>query len=785
LSTHPIAIFRSAARVIIGLLLVGLLTTPRASAVDLTDRPIADIRYEGLKDVPQQLVSNQVRLVVGGPYDPKVVEQDIVRITHLGRFSNVKARVEPRDDGTVVVTYVVQEQPLIAAVQVVGNKEIPDHELLQRVVLRAGDPADPFLIDRAIKQIKRAYEEAGFFVTDVSIDQASFDESRILIFRVREGPRVRIRQIRFRGNHAFSDSQLRSKIKSRTYVFIFRKGELNRDELDADAARVRQFYEDSGYLDARVGRRIDLSPDQKDAVAEFLIEEGPRYTVRSLQVQGVSVFSEAQVIETMALRAGDIYSADLLRKSQEALTDLYGKLGFIDTKVQIDRLKEQDQVDLVVRIEEFSPYLVGKVEVRGNQVTQDKVIYRQVRGMTPNRRFDRSGIELTEQRLRESALFSDAKVTILGDPKDEYRDVLVEVKETNTGSLSFGAGISSDSGLIGAIDLTQRNFDIANPPSKFEDLFTGKAFRGAGQYFALAIQPGTETSRYSVTFREPYVFDTEYLLDTTAFLFEREREKWDEERIGSSVRVGQRFGDVWSASTRLRAERITINQIQGNAPVDVFDVEGTSTLTSLGFQITRNATDSQVFPTRGSRIQIEYTHAGALGGAYDFDSIEAQVAKYWTIDEDFFGRRSVVSLRVEMGYIFQPDEAPTFERFYAGGHRSFRGFALRGVGPRGIRADTGLVGDDPVGANWMFLAGLEYNFPIYEEVIRGVVFIDTGTVEPDVGFNDYRASIGGGFRFKLPFLGQAPFAIDFATPLAQEDGDEPQVFSFDLALPWF
>ncbi len=144
----------------------------------------------------------------------------------------------------------------------------------------------------------------------------------------------------------------------------------------------------------------------------------------------------------------------------------------------------------------------------------------------------------------------------------------------------------------------------------------------------------------------------------------------------------------------------------------------------------------------------------------------------------------MVSLGLEVGYIFEQDEAPLFEPFNAGGHRSFRGFRFRGVGPRGIRQDTGMLGDDPVGGDWMFLVKLEYNYPIYREVVRGVVFLDTGTVEDDFGFDNYRASLGVGVRLKIPFLGQAPFALDFAVPLLKETGDETQVVSFDLALPF-
>lgn len=777
---------RSAITFIAGLAWLVAASHANAQGIDLADRPVDRIQIEGLVEVPEQLVRNQIRLSPGGPYNANVVQEDIVRITHLGRFGDVRALVEPQEDGSVVVTYAVTEQPLLRGVQVVGNKTIPDPQLLSLVLLRIGDPIDQFLIDRAIKQIRTAYEKAGYFATDVGLDQQQLEQTGVLTFRIREGPRVRVRKIEFEGATAFTAKQLRSKIQSNTYMLILRPGVLNRHELDSDAARLRGFYHDRGYLDAQVGRRISLSPDHQNAIVVFLIKEGRRYAVGDIRLEGHTVFSTAQLVEAMPLKTGDVFLAEFLQRSRQALIDLYGKLGYIHTEVQIDRLFHErlPTVELVIRIDEGQPNLVGTVSVRGNQLTQDKVIYREIRGMRPGRRFDRAGITKTQQLLRTSSLFSDGKVTILGNPQDTYRDVLIEVKEANTGSLSFGAGISSDAGLIGAIDLVQRNFDITDLPESLGEFVTGRSFRGAGQFFSMSLQPGDEQSRFSVSFREPYLFDSDFFFDTTLFFFEREREDWDEERTGSNLGIGHRFGDVWSASVRLRAEEIDVTDIEPDAPVDVFAVEDQNVVTSLGLTVSRNTTDDRLFPTSGSRLQVGLTRTGVFGGDFNFTRISMEMSQFWTVDEDFFGRRTVLSLRLELGYIFERDEAPIYERFYAGGHRSFRGFRFRGVGPRGIRNDTATQGDDPVGGDWLFLLGLEYNFPIYKDIVRAVVFADTGTVQDDFGLDEYRAAIGMGLRLKIPFLGQAPFALDFAVPVLEEEGDETQVVSFDLALPF-
>lgn len=763
--------------------------------IDLEDRPISELRIDGLKEVDPQLVRNNLRLKPGDPYDAEIAHGDVVRLTNLGRFSTVVTSAEPRADGSILLIYTVTEQPTIRDVLFAGNKNAADQELLQMVLLRPGDRVDSFLIDRGISQIKNAYEEKGFYTTNVTIDQRRLDEEGILLFQIREGPRPRIRQIQFEGNTHFLDEQLASKIRSKTYIPIFRKGQLGREQLAFDAAVVKEFYFDRGYLDARVDGNAEIALHERDAVVTFLVDEGRQYTVASIDVQGNDVFASDQIRARMTLKIGDVFSASRVKSSKEALLDMYGKLGYIEAQVGIEQRfhDREPKVDVIVTIEEVMPYIVGKVTIQGNQITKQKVILRQVRGMRPGRPYDRTGIEKTRQRLAPSTLFDEARVSILGGPNDPVRDALIEVKEKNTGSVTFGAGISSDAGVAGEIGLTQRNFDIADVPESFGEFLTGKSFRGVGQFFSMRAQPGNERSLYSVNFREPYIFDTDYFLDTTAFFFDRDRHDWVEERFGGRLGVGQRFGDVYSASVRVRFETVEMDNIDPGAPIDVFAVGGRSDVGSVGLTIDRNTTDNRLFPTTGSVSGIVAQRYGTVFGDYDFWKISADFQKFWTVDEDFFGRRRVVSIRGEIGYIFDDDtisvggvpvsESPLFERFYAGGHRTFRGFEFRGVGSRGTNM-AGRKTDDAVGGNFLFLLGVEYDVPIYQEIIRWVIFTDTGTVREDIGLSQYRIAIGTGIRIKIPFLGEAPFAFDVAIPILKEEDDRKQFFSFDLDVPF-
>ena len=241
-------------------------------------------------------------------------------------------------------------------------------------------------------------------------------------------------------------------------------------------------------------------------------------------------------------------------------------------------------------------------------------------------------------------------------------------------------------------------------------------------------------------------------------------DQYDEDRLTGSLNLRRSLGDVWEFGVRTRAERIELNDIDEDAPTEFFLDQGPDTITSVGVSLTRTTIPSLIRPGRGSRLELAYDRVGALGGDYKYHVASAEYTLFITLDEDFLGRKTTLRFNTRGAYIFEGDRPPTYEQFYLGG-RSFRGFSFREISPKGIRADTGEQGDDPVGGEWLFFAGLQYEYPLFEEALTGVFFVDSGTVTDDIGFEDYRVSIGTGVRIAIPFLGPVPLAFDFATPI--------------------
>lgn len=764
-------------------------------------RLVKEIRFEGLSRVTEPYLRNQLRTAPGQPLSWRTVREDLRRMERLGEFRDIQADILVDPDLNVVVLFRLVEAPIVEDVIVVGNRQVTDQDI-QAVVatnisLIKGIPIDDYQIGRAQRAIEELYRNKGFYLVQVTIDESELASEGNIIFRVREGERVKVTAIRFEGNTSFTAKQIRTVIKTKE-AWLFDRGAIDDTVLDADVAAIVKFYLDRGFLDVRASRRIQPSPNGREAIVTFLIEEGNAYTMRDVSViiagrregetdQAPRVLSVEQVRGLLGLKPGDPFSQSAMDKSVTGVRDAYLKMGYVDAQVRSlqRRVPDQSLVDLEIRVVEGERFKAGMVYIQGNDLTQQKVIRREVE-IRPDRWLDGTAAEESARRLRESRLFSppDVKVTI--QPEDPrapgYRDVLVEVTETDTGTLSFGVAVDSDAGLAGVVNLNQRNFDIADFPDSFDEFIRGRAFRGGGQVFNLAIQPGTDTQNYQLSIVEPYLLDTNTSLGSSFYYRTRDYDEYDEARFGTRQRLGRRFGTRWVGGLSFRVEDIELSDISADSAVDLLDLEGNNFLTSIGMDLSRRTADSRFRPTKGAYTEFGVEQFGAMGGDFTFTKLTAEHQVFIAIDEDFLGNKTVLTLKGRVGYIPQDDEAPIFERFYLGG-RSFRGFKFRGIGPIGLDS-AGNETDDHVGGTWMFFFGADLERPVWRDFLSVVTFVDSGTVTNDPGFDDYRVSVGAGIRLYIPQFGNAPLAFDFGFPVIYEDGDDKRVFSFSIDLPF-
>jgi outer membrane protein insertion porin family len=750
-----------------------------------------------LDPTSEALVRNQFRHATGKAFNAQTLRQELTLLNRLGRFGQIYPRVVAQADGRVDIEWRLVEEPIIQDVQSVGNRLLGDEEIRGLVGNLVGTRVDRFEIDRVARAIEGLYRSKNYYNARVGIDEQDLAESGILLFRIREGEPIKVMDVRFEGQAAFSPKELRSAVSVREADPIFRSGLLDDAQLDRDAASLIDFYRDRGYLDARADKRVQPSPNGREAIVTFLIDEGPLYTFRSLRVQyrrgreaiESGSYSNEQLVGLMKVKPGDVYSVAKINASIEDILKAYHALGFARAFIERREIRDvqRPQVDLFLEVDEGRPSLVGEVFTVGNSITKSRVILREV-DVSPERPLDLTKLKDSERRLSQTNLFAPGSVKVRAldpeNPDDPYRDVLVEVQETNTGEFNIGTAVDSDAGVVGRFSLIQRNFDITSTPDSFEELITGRAFRGGGQRFSIDLAPGAEQQEYGISLTEPAVFDSDYSLGGSLAYRTRDYREYDEERYGGRISLGRRFGTRWSGNVYFRNEWVALDALDADSPVDYFNVQDRSLVSGVGFELIRTSLDNRVRPTNGTRLELGIEQVGLIFGDFEFTKLKADAVAFLPLDRTFEGATTVLSFRNRINYIPQDiDKVPVYERYYLGG-QSFRGFGSRAISPIGIRNDTKTPGDEPVGGTWSFFLGAELYQPVFEDTIGIVTFIDTGTVLDEPGFDDYRVSVGIGARVLVQQLSPVPLAFDLGFPIVREETDRRRLLTFSLDVPF-
>jgi outer membrane protein insertion porin family len=359
---------------------------------------------------------------------------------------------------------------------------------------------------------------------------------------------------------------------------------------------------------------------------------------------------------------------------------------------------------------------------------------------------------------------------------DGYVDLTGVVTEGQTGRLMFGVGVNSNAGVIGNIVLDEQNFDIRRFPRSWEDIRNGTAWRGAGQRFRLEAAPGSQVSRYTASFTEPYLWDTPVSFSTSAFYFERQYRDWFEERIGGKFGLGYQLPSRpdMAISAKFRIEQINLTDPRVTPPPqELADALGVNNLYGFGLGLTQDTRDSPFLPTEGFFAQYE---AEYVTGSFDYPRGTIEMRKYFTLRQRADGSgRHVLAVGGDFG-ITGPN-TPVYDNFFAGGYSTLRGFRFRGASPR--------VNDVIVGGELQLLGTVEYMMPITaDDSLRAVAFCDFGTVEAGTSIDKHnlRVAPGFGLRISVPALGPAPIALDLAFPVEEATGDEDQVFTFFIGM---
>lgn len=724
---------------------------------------VRDIKVEGLERVEVETVLSYVDIKKNTIIDDAKMDASLKQLYATGLFNDVSLNM--KNDGLLIIK--VAENPIINKVLFDGNDKVYDEMLKGELQLAPRSTYSRAKVQEDVQRILEIYKRTGRYAVVVEPQIIERDQNRVdLIFKIDEGPLASINKVNFVGNKHYSDDDLQSEImskESRWYRIFSSAENYDSEKTNYDKELLRRFYFKRGYADFRVVSAVaELSPDKKSFVLTFVLDEGKRYKIRSLDITSdIADVDTAALKPAVQLETGDWYNADKVEKSVTALTDELGKKGFafVDVEPEMTKDTAAGEIDLTFHVKEGERIFVDRINITGNTRTYDKVIRREFR-IDEGDAFNVSKIKDSRRNVENLDYFS--KVNIETMPKDDNKaDINVDVEEKSTGYFNVGVGYSTVNGALVRTGVTENNF------------------RGLGQRLGLDIGVSQRSQEYDVSFTEPYFLNRRLRAGFDLFRTEQDYQdegSYDSESTGGRLRLGWNYTDDLSQQFRYTLRQDKISNVDSEASYYIKEEAGKYNDSSVGQTIVYDKRDSAFNPKEGYFISFGNDVSG-LGGDEKYLKFDAKLYQYYTL-ADYY----TFKLFANAGYItgYGGKDVRLSNRYYLGGS-TLRGFDVAGIGARDKYTD------DALGGNWMLYTGGEVMFPIgLDELgIKGRTFVDMGMLGKPDNINtsvvEYssspRVAAGFGFQWLSP-MGQID--IDFAFPIVKEDYDETQVFRLNF-----
>jgi len=716
------------------------------------------------------------------------VHQAILRLWALKIFSDVQILIENKLENAAYLLIKVREYPRFDNLEIRGADDVSEDDIRKKVSFTKGQILTPEDINKAVKKVKRLYEEEGHLLAEVLPETTSAGEGKAtnvtLRLLINEGAGVTLDKIEFAGDTAFTSDDLRGAFddtKEKVWWQFWSHPKLDRKKLTTDKEKLMKFYRRNGYLDAEIlSDSTWYSADKKKISVLVTVHEGDQYKIRNIAWEGNAVYSPEVLSDRLGFRPGQVFNAEKFEQNlrsnpdQNDVASLYLDNGYLKFNLDPDiRRVAKDSIDITIHVYERNQFRIGQVDIKGNRKTYDNVIRREL-FTRPGDYFDRSAIIRSLRQLSQLNYFNPEKLrpdTRLVD--DQTVDLIYEVEEKSSDNVNASVGYSGAFGVTGALGFTINNFALTEP-------FAG----GAGQVlnFDWQFGEGARFRTFSLSFTEPWLYNTPTTLGVSLF-DTRQVFVYDLQQTGISLRVGRgrlSWLDVYSRlDYTVRFQRNDVHDGGG------FYLKGLTTQFSVAQTISRNSSDSPIFPTTGSIVSLttEVSGGPVLPGNVDYHK--------WLFNAEWFtplfgSSRFVLAASTNLGYVdgfTQNSNIPPIELFFMGGTgiglistTSLRGYEDRKVGPQ----------DNPgneLGGHVLDKHSLEMRLaltlnpiPIY---ILG--FAEGGNVFADfhhTDFFDLKRSYGFGARLLIQPIGMIGFDYGYGVDDVYPRDGQPDGWKF-------
>lgn len=723
---------------------------------------IDGIEVRGLKKVEREAVLEKISARKGMTLDNYLLKRDLEKIYGMRFFETVEAHQEKKGKRDILV-FKVKEKPIITKITYRGNDELSEDDFKDKVKTKAYSILDVNTIQSDVVSLQKLYEEKGFYLASVHFDVVKLNEENVeLVYEIKEYDKVRVKKVAFLGNKAFSDAQLKDIMETREesyFSWMSGSGNFKEFNFQTDIERLKYFYKTKGYLQINVGTpEITVSEDKKWVFITIKVQEGPQFSVNDIRFVGEVLFSESDLIEKIKLKSGDTYSEELLRQDIQLLTEMYQDEGYAFANVlrTLEVVPGENKVDIEFSFEKGKIAYFGKIIVKGNTKTRDKVVRRELK-IREGVRFSGTALRESKENVNRLGFFEQGSVvftTVTPPGKDDVLDVEISVKERNTGQISLGAGYSTATGGFLQASIAQNNF------------------RGLGQNLSFSMSLADTNQTFNLGFTEPYFMDTKWTTGFDVFVVSNTTsDSFSYRRKGFDIRVGYPIFDYTRLFVTYKLEETKLSAVED--PTIEEDVEN-GVASSVRTTLLQDKRNNTFEPTGGYYLSLSTEYAG-VGFDKKWWLNEFDGRHYWNLVGDLVFRSRLYAAKLER---VGGQKIPRTEKLTLGGARNMRGYDYEAIGPkRTVTNANGQPEEFNAGALFATYTTFEFEHPLAREAgLKWVVFFDAGDAGK-VDEIDLKMDYGFGFRWFSP-IGVLRF--EFGYPLNPGKTDAGSQFHFDI-----
>jgi outer membrane protein insertion porin family len=794
-------------------------------AEDLESEPLLEVRsvrFVGLNRVPEETLQVATGLKSGMKVTElqlaDLAQRSVKAVFATTYFTDVRV-FSKRDGDQLDLTVLAVEKYVVRSVEIEGFDEIEEEDIRKALTVKAGRFLDVTDLAASLRAVEQLYQEKGFYLAEVSYDVLKEEESRtaVVTFTIKEQAEVQIRKIFFAGNRRLKEAELRKVLRTGEknyisflqesvlaigYFFQSERGLAGAGAMaDLDAAQfetwssneevdlelLKFFYGTKGYIEVRHGQpRMALMPDNKGVIITIDVQEGDRYDFGPIDVMTDDkdgfLIDKKKLMKGLKSKEGKLFNLQFVLEDIQKLTAQYQNRGY--AFVTISHVPQKPEgttriMGLTYLVQKGNPSYIANIEVAGNETTADKVLRREMK-IAEGDLFNIDKIDRSKALIYRLGYFEEVDITfkpseasplalkgVPGRNDVDFVDLVITVKERDTGQFQIGAGFSSMESYLLQASIQKENF------------------LGRGHRLGISALLSAIRKMFTLSFAEPRLLDSPVGLSIELYDMEYDYPVFTRKSIGGVLRLGVRFHDFWSTSLTYTAEKMEteLGGREGFSGMQLERLQASGWLTSLTLGLAFDTRNNVLMPTKGTYnyASIEWA-TPYLGGETDFYRITAfsrfYIPLFWQL---------VLRLNATIGYIGSTSDkgVPIFERYYVGGIQTVRGFENLSLSPTIPAAASKDPASDlidfPLGGNKQLIFNVELEIPIYKPMnITGVVFFDAGNAfaeNENLSLVDLRLAAGFGIRWWSPM---GPLRFEWGFPLDRREGEDKMVFQFTI-----